>query len=112
MREKLAALAHEQWSGWMRYLFERSHRAEEGGEVAPGGSVVIPSASVVRWRRLMDTPYGKLTEQEKESDRAEADRVLAEIKALRDAAREVVCVGREYSRPPLSDAIDKLEALL
>ncbi len=30
MREKLAEYAHEAWSGWMRYLFEKSERNPDG----------------------------------------------------------------------------------
>jgi hypothetical protein len=68
-REQLAALAHEQWSGWMEYMFSKSvHNAD--------GSVTIPAELVSRWARQMNTPYEQLPEQEKESDRVEADKVI------------------------------------
>jgi hypothetical protein len=67
--EALAKLAHEQWSGWMLYLFEKS----EGN---PDGSVTIPKWAVDRWMRQMQTDYKDLPEEEKESDRKEALRVL------------------------------------
>jgi hypothetical protein len=70
VREQLAAYAHEAWSGWMRYLFEKS-------QANPDGTVTIPAWAVDRWRRQMDTPYAALPEAEKASDRAEADRMLA-----------------------------------
>lgn len=73
LREQLAALAHdEQWTGWMEYLFGLSRRN-------PDGSVTIPAEHVARWMRQMATPYAQLSEQEKNSDREEADRVLALI---------------------------------
>lgn len=75
LREKLAALAHEQWSGWMEHVFRRCE-AMPGtitGEVAP---VVIPLWAVENWGRQMLTPYAELSEEEKDSDRKEADRVL------------------------------------
>jgi hypothetical protein len=72
LREQLAALAHEQWAGWMKYLFEKSI---EGGD----GCVEIPALSVARWKRQMDTSYVDLPENEKESDRTEADKVLRVI---------------------------------
>lgn len=72
LREQLAALAHEQWSGWMRYLFTKGHRD-------PDGSFDINPDSVARWERQMNTPYAELPESEKQSDRAEADKVLAVI---------------------------------
>jgi hypothetical protein len=68
-REQLAALAHEQWAGWMKYLFEKSIERD-------GGSVEIPAHLVTRWKRQMNTAYVDLPESEKESDRAEADRIL------------------------------------
>lgn len=70
LREQLAALAHEQWSGWMRYLFSK-------GCYTDMGDYVIPKSSVLWWQRQMGTPYADLSEVEKDSDRKEADRVLA-----------------------------------
>jgi hypothetical protein len=74
LREKLAALAHDQWSGWMEYLFSKTDKFEIEGRAA---GVVIPNWAVERWRRQMKTPYAELPEEEKESDRKEADRVLS-----------------------------------
>lgn len=70
LREQLAEYAHEAWAGWMRYLFEK---CEDG----PNGTENIPGWAVERWRRQMHTPYADLPEHEKESDRAEADKMLA-----------------------------------
>ena len=67
LREQLAALSHEQWAGWMKYLLEKSTEGDDG-------SVVIPAAFVARWKRQMNTPYIDLPENEKESDRSEADK--------------------------------------
>jgi hypothetical protein len=68
--DKLAALAHEQWSGWMQYMFSK-------GTITRKGDLVIPSEFVTRWHRQMNTPYDCLPDAEKESDKREADRVLA-----------------------------------
>lgn len=70
IREELAALAHAQWSGWMEYLFSKC-------EVLPSRTVVIPEWAVERWKRQATTPYADLPPEERESDRQEADRVLA-----------------------------------
>ncbi len=67
--EAFADLAHQQWSGWMIYLFEKS----EGN---PDGTVTIPKLAVDRWMRQIRTPYKDLTEEEKESDRQEAIKIL------------------------------------
>ena len=71
-REGLAAYAHEAWAGWMKYIFEKCHKAN-------CGAIVIPQWAVERWQRQAKTPYADLPESEKESDRAEADRMLAII---------------------------------
>lgn len=69
LREKLAELCHEQWSGWMKYLFSKN-------PVESDGSWVMPAWAVERWQRQMDTPYSELSESEKQSDRNEADKFL------------------------------------
>ena len=69
MEEELAAVAHEQWSGWMRYLFGKStHNLD--------GTVTIPAWAVERWKRQLNTPYDDLSEPEKESDRVEARKYI------------------------------------
>lgn len=70
LREKLARLAHEQWSGWMEYLFAQCQFNEDG-------TVTIPASFALRWHRQMNTQYYDLSESEKESDRREADKILA-----------------------------------
>lgn len=69
-REALAAYAHTAWAGWMEYLFSKSHTHADG-------SVTIPADLAARWQRQMTTAYADLPESEKESDRAEADTMLA-----------------------------------
>lgn len=69
MREALAEYAHQAWSGWMDYLFSKS-------QVNDDGTVTLPAWAVERWKRQVATPYAELPESEKESDRAEADRML------------------------------------
>lgn len=75
VREQLADYAHAAWSGWMTYLFSKCAPGVDGDEFADG-SLVIPRWAVERWKRQAATPYADLPEQEKESDRAEADRIL------------------------------------
>jgi len=70
MREKLAEYAHNAWSGWMKYLFEKSVQNADG-------TVTIPTWAVTRWRRQMNTQYEALPEGDKELDRLEADKMLA-----------------------------------
>lgn len=70
VRERLAAYAHRSWSGWMRYLFEQCSPSHEHG-------VGIPANLVERWQRQLRTPYFQLPTEEQESDRGEADKMLA-----------------------------------
>jgi len=69
MKEKIAELAHDQWSGWMKYLFSKNKKNKDG-------SFTIPKEFVDRWERQMNTSYEDLSEPEKDSDRKEADKFL------------------------------------
>ena len=78
--EQLAALSHEQWSGWMRYLFGKSIARDDG-------ATIIPRDSSERWLRQMNTPYSRLPEEEKDSDRTEAKRVLELLERVSEKKR-------------------------
>lgn len=81
LREALAAYAHDEaWSGWMEYLFSKSAQN-------PDGSVTIPGGLVARWKRQMTTAYADLPENEKDSDRKEADRMIAIVQEAAHAQR-------------------------
>lgn len=70
LREKIAAFCHDfQWSGWMRYLFKV-------GTLNKDGTWTMPKWAVDRWVLQANTPYIELSEDEKENDRREADRIL------------------------------------
>lgn len=82
MREKLAELAHEQWSGWMRYLFSK-------GTFNNDGTWTMPAWAVDRWKEQMETPYLDLSESDQDSDRKEADKFLAIMRGLKTKAANV-----------------------
>lgn len=71
--ERLAALEHDRWSGWMNYLFTQGYSREDG-------AFVIDPESVRWWQHLIDTPYAELTERSKESDRQEVRKTLDVLK--------------------------------
>ena len=68
-REELAAYAHEAWSGWMKYMLGKCKDQDDG-------TVVVPADLVKRWKFQMETPYDKLPDDMKPSDRDEADKML------------------------------------
>jgi len=70
--ERLAEIEHERWAHWQRYVHDQCERQEDG-------SLVIPASLAAHWESQIDTPYGELTEREKESDRAQVRRYLPTI---------------------------------
>ncbi len=83
--EAIAETQHEIWARWMKYLFSV---CTDGGD----GSAIIPADKVERWKRQIETPYGRLSEKEKESDRRQAQKVidrLAVERNYRDFDREI-----------------------
>jgi len=79
LREYLAAYAHAAWASWMAYLFDNAIRN-------PDGSVTIPAGYVAALSRQIEAPYTALSKAEQDSDRAEADKMLALIWPVLNAA--------------------------
>jgi hypothetical protein len=73
--EELAAIEHERWAHWQKYMHEKCQRRADG-------SLVVPAKYVRRWERLIATPYAKLTDSERESDRDQVRRYLPTIARL------------------------------
>jgi len=110
LEEALADLAHEMWSGWMKYLFSKTEPL--GPRPTPPATTVrqvIPGESVERWKRQMTTPYSELPVEERESDRVEArkmirvfDRIFGrgqnpvEVNRLREVIREALDEERRH----------------
>jgi len=65
LQENLANYAHEAWSGWMKYMFSRMIKNEDG-------TYIIPKELVDRWQFQMGTFYNSLPENMKKLDRDEA----------------------------------------
>jgi HAMP domain-containing protein len=63
--EIVATECHKQWAGWTEYMMAKL--SEDWDAWAP------------RWRRQIATEYADLSEQEKESDRVEARKILAAL---------------------------------
>jgi hypothetical protein len=67
--EGLAAVEHERWSHWQRYMHSKCKRE-------PDGSLLLPANLVARWEKQIATKYAELDEKEKESDREQVRKYL------------------------------------
>ena len=72
--EDLAAIEHERWAHWQRYMHDKGNRR-------PDGSLVLPADLVRRWETQIVTGYADLSESEKNSDREQVRRYLPLIAA-------------------------------
>ncbi len=67
--DRLAAVEHERWAHWQQYMHNQCRSTADG-------SLVIPAELVARWSSQIATPYGELSEAERESDREQVRRYL------------------------------------
>lgn len=67
--ERLAAVEHERWAHWQRYVHDHCIPGEDG-------SLIIPGDLAARWSAQIVTPYADLSDAEKESDREQVRRYL------------------------------------
>lgn len=88
LREKLAEQAHKSWAGWTRWMIDKVTEQVSGpGFFNPdclfcGMKDKGLRGVCGRWERQIATAYDALSEQEKDSDRKEADEYLAIINPL------------------------------
>jgi hypothetical protein len=78
--EELAALEHDRWAHWQRYVHDKGQRQ-------PDGSVILPPDLVDRWDRQINTRYEDLTTEEKESDREQVRKYFPLLKLWLARAR-------------------------
>lgn len=109
-REIAAALCHEQWSGWMLYLFGRLQRKNDG-------SYVVSPEYADNLMRQQTTAYENLSETEKKIDRIEADKFIRlfgdnqevmEIAALVDI-REALDIDKKIMLAELSEIAGRIK---
>jgi hypothetical protein len=100
LREKIASIQHEIWSHWMHYLFSVSIEDDNG-------HFFIQPYHADRWHRQMNTPYDDLSEDEKESDRHQADKLKPMLIAhIRKCEMEAI---KSYYRKVCERAEEKME---
>jgi len=71
--EKLAAMQHEIWAHWMKYMFSQCVPGAAGG-------LLIPQRKVDQWKRQARTAYADLSATEQKSDIEQAEKVLAVLR--------------------------------
>jgi hypothetical protein len=65
--EELAALEHQRWAHWQKYIHDNGERQSDG-------SILLPAGLVEHWERQLSTSYKDLAESEKDSDREQVRR--------------------------------------
>jgi hypothetical protein len=75
--ETLAAIEHERWAHWQRYMHAQCRPGADG-------ALIIPAELVNQWAEQLSTPYAELSEREKDSDREQVRRYLPAIEAALD----------------------------
>ncbi|MBY3323818.1 hypothetical protein HFO02_09370 [Rhizobium laguerreae] len=72
--EKLAAIEHERWAHWQKFVHTSGTRQADG-------SLILPPDMVERWQRQIETPYSDLSDAEKASDREQVSKYLPMVEA-------------------------------
>lgn len=76
--DRLAAIEHERWSHWQRYMHGKAIRQEDG-------ALLIPADLVARWEKQIATAYADLPPDEQESDKEQVERYLPIIEKAFDS---------------------------
>lgn len=110
LREKLADYAHAAWSGWMQYQFGKmTVRPCQHIDGSMESAWVMPAWAAERWRRQMITTYPELSHQEKESDRKEADAMIAILNAWLEEEGMILVPLADYEKKVAADVSKRLE---
>ncbi|WP_042118375.1 hypothetical protein [Rhizobium etli] len=72
--DELAAIEHERWAHWQRYVHDKGQKRSDG-------SLLIPAELVARWEKQIETPFALLSDEEKNSDREQVQKYLPLLKA-------------------------------
>jgi tRNA A37 threonylcarbamoyladenosine synthetase subunit TsaC/SUA5/YrdC len=77
--EQLAAIEHERWADWQRWMHEQCYPITCADNIP---RMAIPQDLWERWERQIATPYAELSEREKQSDRDQVARYWPLIEPL------------------------------
>jgi hypothetical protein len=75
LREKLAAIEHERWADWQKWMHQKVVYAYACYHCGDDASMFrLPVEAMHRWNKQIETPYSELSELEKASDMEQVDR--------------------------------------
>jgi hypothetical protein len=80
LKEKLAANEHERWADWQKWMHSKMTDHIVDGKAM----FCLDVADIVRWQKQIVTPYSRLSEGEKQSDRDQVDRYWPLVQAYCD----------------------------
>lgn len=78
LREKLAAIEHERWSDWQKYM--QSLATPDFNQEAET-LFTYTTTQFARWNKQIETPYSELSDREKASDMEQVERYWPLIEA-------------------------------
>jgi hypothetical protein len=70
--DALAAIEHQRWSHWQRYMHDQATKQSDG-------SLILPADLVSRWETQIRTGFESLSDKEKDSDREQVRKYLPVI---------------------------------
>lgn len=89
LMEELAAIEHQRWADWQRYMHGLCTKNDDG-------SLTIPPALAERWTKQIMTPYEELSASEQVSDRDQVKRYWHLIQSRVD--EDVILTIRRTTR--------------
>lgn len=75
LKQIIAEIVHQGWKGFVSYIFGSV------GKLQPDGSMVIPKATVDRWKKMMTVTHYKLNPGQKDWANNIADKIIKDIKS-------------------------------
>jgi hypothetical protein len=110
--EKGAALEHDRWAKWQKWMHGRVYDSSES--INPHLKV-IPTEDFNRWERQIATEYEQLSDKEKESDRIEVRKYLPLIKDLltkkdQEHKAELEMIRQSFLETNIKELIEKMRS--
>lgn len=112
LKEKLAAIEHERWADWQKWMHKRMKPHDDPMR----GEMCMDEEDYERWERQIKTPYAELSDEEKASDMEQVDRywplitALIEQKQIEAREQTAQTILEHLQSRPIHEHIEYLEA--